>query len=306
MGTPYYLFTEDKNASINGVLPIFGYENSELGQILNSLPWYGSYGGCTVATIEKGYDIRMNLLSQLKNLIRQIDATVVSLVLSPQESKYVDEYSNDLMERFIEKKRTQVSFLPKHPTNLMLTFEKRTVAAIKKAQDYDFEFYDFVSENDLKIYHAMHEQHINKLGGLPKTINQLSSFLKLFSVSNIGVLHAKLNGEPAGLLIVSFFGTNVEYILPIINPKYRSSQVLSLLIWKLMLVAIERGCTEWNWGGTGWHQNSLHRFKRGWGAKDFEYLRLTFEHSERLMKFSSLEPQVRNAKVNPYYYHRKW
>ena len=52
-GEPRYLVAWS-GGEVRGVLPCFQRRHAALGEVWNSLPWYGSHGGCLVADQEAG------------------------------------------------------------------------------------------------------------------------------------------------------------------------------------------------------------------------------------------------------------
>ena len=63
----------------------------------------------------------------------------------------------------------------------------------------------------------------------------------------------------------------VDYLIPVINDKYRHFQPLSLLIWESMTDAIENGYARYNFQGTWPTQEGVYMFKKSWGAIDYPY-----------------------------------
>ena len=85
------------------------------------------------------------------------------------------------------------------------------------------------------------------------------------------IFTATLHGEPIAALLVFYFNRTVEYFTPAIVKGYRSSQPLTLIIYKAMYEAIEQGFTNWNWGGTWVGQEGVYDFKKRWGKRDYPY-----------------------------------
>ena len=68
-----------------------------------------------------------------------------------------------------------------------------------------------------------------------------------------------------------------------IKEEYKSTQVLSKIIFEAMFEASTKGFKIWNWGGTWINQDSVHRFKKRWGSKQLTYSYLTTFNKTKLL-----------------------
>lgn len=58
-----------------------------------------------------------------------------------------------------------------------------------------------------------------------------------------------------------------EYFIPCTLPEFRNLQPSSLIIHNAFLESIENNIFIWNWGGTGFKQQSLYEFKKNGEVK---------------------------------------
>ena len=94
---------------------------------------------------------------------------------------------------------------------------------------------------------------------------------------------AYIKGKPVAALLLLYFNETVEYFTPVILPKYRNTQALSLVIFIAMKDAILHGFKNWNWGGTWLSQKGVYDFKKKWGTIDYPYYYYTLLFNNKLL-----------------------
>ena len=85
------------------------------------------------------------------------------------------------------------------------------------------------------------------------------------------VYYARLDGEIVAGLLAFYSGRTVEYFTPAFEDQHVSLQGPALLIYRAMVDAVEAGYRLWNFGGTATTAQGVYRYKRLWGAEDFNY-----------------------------------
>ena len=88
------------------------------------------------------------------------------------------------------------------------------------------------------------------------------------------------NGDLASALLTLEHESTVEYFTPVVKPEFKESQVLSGLIFNVMLDKFQKGFCNWNWGGTWKSQLGVHRFKSRFGAVDRPYRYFNWTNSQ--------------------------
>lgn len=275
-----------------------------LGRVANSLPFYGSHGGpytSSDSTLERSES--MLILEERINAGRYASVTIIENPFDPlnsleiaglQKLKIVDTRVSQVTHWNLEKISTEDSLLEK--------FHPKTRNAVRKGLSRIAEVRDCT--HDERVIDFLVNEHmtaITLLGGMPKT-NEAFSFLQKHLIDNFLVYAAfTFEGELGAVLLVLQFGNTIEYFTPVINPKFRESQILSGLIFRVMLSKFEDGCTLWNWGGTWESQEGVHRFKNRFGSTD-RYYRY-FNWCDDSISSASNEVLL---KEYPYWYTRKF
>lgn len=273
-GKPRYLLAINDAGAIVGILPIFVLDAPGFGRVINSLPWYGSHGGCVVLTDDQ-WGVRRCLLQGYLNLIHDQKALSSTIVLSPFEESGRDIYQSMLHPVAIDSRVGQMTQLPENGSDLTARLEavlaQKTRNLARKARKQGFELIRSSDQWAWDFLHKTHQENMQGIGGRAKPRAHFDALKASIPESWREISIAMLNGRPVAALLLLFFNKTVEYFTPVIVQEYRALQPLSFLIWHGMLNAVGQGFSYWNWGGT-WHtQRSLHHFKAGWGAVDVPY-----------------------------------
>lgn len=264
-----------QDGKVLGVLPWFEKRDVRYGTVCNSLPWYGSYGACSIAN-NANSSVRELLLSAYSEHLKNIpDLLTATTILSPFENHLVPTYRAHLQEQQQDSRIGQITRLPGTVTGieerLMATFAPKTRNLVRKGlkQGFVLEVRDDDAAWDFLC--SVHHENMAEIGGKPKPSEHFRALKRHIPAEWRELLLASLNGTPVAAVLLFTFNRTVEYITPVIRHEYRSQQPLSFLIWHGMVRGSSRGARWWNWGGT-WHtQKSLHHFKAGWGAVDMPY-----------------------------------
>ncbi len=250
-------------------------KSSSYGTVVNSLPWYGSYGACVLSS-EAEQRVRLELVESYASYLGGIGDLLSSVtILSPFENEHLELYRSCLRPNAEDSRIGQVTRLPDAGANLeerlfaMFTEAKRR--AIRKAFRQKFSFAVTDDDDAWNFLCATHQENMAAIGGRSKPAEHFEAIRQYLPPEKRELLLASLNGEPVAALLLLTHSACVEYVTPVIKHAFRPLQPLSFLIMHGMTRAVERGALWWNWGGT-WHsQHSLHRFKAGFGAMDMPY-----------------------------------
>lgn len=257
-----------------GVLPVSYVEHPDYGKVINSLPWYGSYGGCTLSGSDDG-DARKILLQKYAELLDDPSVFSATLILSPFENDYLSEYEEILRPPFSDRRIGQITALPPYSdtaqAELMQIIRQKTRNLVRKSLQQGFS--SRVTDEDWawEFLHRTHMENIGAVGGKAKPWKHFEAMRRNIPVEWRRLYVAQLNDVAVAAVLLFRFNQTVEYITPVIKLEYRPLQPLSFLIYGAMLDSIEAGYQYWNWGGTWVTQQSLHHFKAGWGARDYPY-----------------------------------
>jgi hypothetical protein len=296
------LLAMDGNGHIVGALPFFRHD-SPVGSVINSLPWYGSHGGCTVSGPDAA-EARRELLKRFRMHVNAPDVLSATMVLTPFEEDFVDEYRQILSPSAYDHRIGQMTALPNGNGNLLKCLEgailQKTRNLVRKSLKQGFVLASRDDERAWKFLYDTHVENMLSIGGKPKPWAHFLALREVMPAGTRRLLIAELDSLPVAGLLLLYFNKTVEYITPVSKHDYRSCQPLSFLIWQGMLDAIERGYQWWNWGGTWQSQGSLHHFKAGWGAQDMPYSYLICASADGRAKLSSHRDKL--AELFPYYY----
>lgn len=269
-----HLVARDECGHIVGVLPFASLIAPEIGALLNSLPWYGSHGGCTVSP-DRNEESREALLRAFRTEIDLPHVIASTVVLPIQEAQYVDTYVRILEPTASEHRIGQSTRLPNPGPDaekrLERVLEQKTRNLVRKSLKQGFALLQGDDDSSWRFLCATHADNMEAIGGKPKPWSHFAAIRGEIPGNARRLLIALDGDRPVAALLLLRFGRCVEYLTPTIVREYRSRQPMSFLIWHAMIEAIHDGFVDWNWGGTWESQRTLHHFKAGWGAIDRPY-----------------------------------
>lgn len=268
----YVVALRDREAI--GLLPYAVRRAADGRVVVNSLPWYGSHGGCWLA---EGADhaVRRALLETYRTQLECLQPLFTTTILSPFEQRYVAEYEAVLEVSARDVRVGQLSELPMESPDidarLLAMAKPKTRNLIRKALNQGF--VECLDDDDRAwaFLETTHRHNIAALGGTPKPADHFVALREIFGGDGLRLSIALLNGTPVAALLVLLHQRSAEYLVPVVDAAHRTRQPLSFLIWHALRAMARRGVRIWNWGGTWLEQASLHHFKAGWGAVDHPY-----------------------------------
>lgn len=273
-GKPTYLMALEDSGRVAGVLPYFELEAPGIGTVINSLPWYGSHGGCLVGGSAASQARRL-LLETYRSQVEAANVVTATLTLSPQEEERAADYKAVLRHSVEDNRIGQMTPLPVQSDAVESELEaillQKTRNLVRKARKQGFVLRERDDDDAWRFLFDTHVENLSAIGGRSKPWAHFVAMREALPERSRRLLLAELDGEPVAAVLLLYFNRTVEYVTPVIKHEYRSMQPLSFLIWNAMLDAVREGYRWWNWGGTWITQTSLHHFKAGWGAIDCPY-----------------------------------
>ena len=298
-GAPTILLALDTHDQIVGALGYFRLEAPDFGTVINSLPWYGSHGGCIVRGVY-AREARCELLTRYREAASAPDVLSATIVLTPDEERVKDDYLHMLQPDALDHRIGQLTQLPAAEDDLQWRILQKTRNLVRKALRQPFVHTIEDNEATWQFLYQTHAETMAGVGGKPKPWKHFEAMRNTIPASARRLYLAYLDGKPVAALLLFYFNRTVEYITPVIKHEHRSAQPLSFLIWHAMQDAISEGFQWWNWGGTWTSQKSLHHFKAGWGAENrpYTYLISSSQKGRSLLTAN----KHRLSELFPYYY----
>lgn len=271
----FYLLAK-RGGDIVGTFPLFLKKNSTHGNVLNSLPFYGSNGGVIISPSVTDPEAVFKALTEgLHNLARETDAVAVTVVTSPFEL-YPELYQEHLRPTFRDSRIGQVSHLPHSGENpehaVMAMIHSKTRNMVRKARKSRIAHRHSSDLEVLRFLADTHKENMTGIGGIAKGWEFFRKVPEIFQYdTDYRVYAATRDGRPVSALLIFYHKKTVEYFTPATVREYRHLQPNSLLIFEAMKDATRQKYHYWNFGGT-WHsQNGVRQFKNRWGAQDKPY-----------------------------------
>ena len=266
----HYLVALDGDRTC-GLLPVFSASHSQLGTVLNSLPYYGSNGGFVT---DDRPETASSLVAAYFELERSLNCAASTLVSSPFDGERMD-YDTALAATFRDDRVGQLTALPELSAqpedDLFALYDDTARRNVRKARKSGVAWRSRRDREAFEYLYRTHEQNIRAVGGLSKTWSFFEAVMDTVPERIWNLYVAELGGQPVAALLVFRFNSTVEYYTPAISEEHRSLQALALLVHEAMREALIEGYRWWNWGGTWPSQTGVYRFKRKWGAVDMPY-----------------------------------
>jgi len=240
---------------VMGVLPLM-LKDGPFGPVLNSLPFFGSYGGVLAARADSeaaliaGYD-------------REAAAATVATWIS---HPFMDTATprHDLTDERI----AQWTMLPADGA-LPAGVEASARRNIQKAQAAGVTVRE--SPDALPFLEATHRANLAGIGGRAKPAAFFSRLPAMTYGRDWRLYLAEQDGAPLAALLTFEAVKTVEYVMPVVVESARALQPTAIILATAMADAARRGLTRWNWGGTWLTQEGVYRFKKKWGADERRY-----------------------------------
>lgn len=260
-----------ENGQIWGVLPLMARRGT-FGDVINSLPYYGSHGG-VLASAPEARDL---LVKKLRDVTEMSGVAASIYVANPwADDNPVPTVKDCLkLEDYRIAQMTPLSIsdpsCEKIEDDLFGCFDSSARRNIRKARKDGVEV---TIENDaLEFLEATHVENMAAMGGNAKSSAFFSTLPKnLMPERDYLIYVARREGTPVSALLILRYGTVVEYFMPVTVGEHRNSQPMAAILIKAMCDAASQGYKWWNWGGTWPTQEGVYRFKKKWGAVESRY-----------------------------------
>ena len=287
-----YICLARHDGNIIAAMPMIEAERAQSGLIMNSLPFFGGHGSALYnreGSPEYEEQLLLPLYEKIANRAEERGALSLTIVENPF-IPFPDDLSskNELAE--IDFRIGQFTPLAPHMADaedrLMAQCHQKTRNAIRKGRT----FIDKIEiQQDLSLLPWMQDVHAQSIGGMGGNVKTLDVFQILLSQFPLGdgaqFSVAYANGVPAAALLTLYFGDTVEYFTPVVEEEFKSTQILSALIFETMVAFSKDGFRQWNWGGTWQSQEGVYRFKQRFGATDYPY-RYFHKSSPKIKEFA--------------------
>jgi GNAT acetyltransferase-like protein len=270
---PNYLVVKS-GKSIVGALPLFTRHSPAMGDVANSLPFWGSHGGFILdphlSPKETG-QVSKALIAAHEELLSGGEFTS-STIISSSFDKDDSTYSTLAGWKFTEYRTGQILEIGPEGKTPVTKFAKASRNAVRRAQKAGLET---GWGTDLSLKEGLsngHREGMLRVGGLARPE---SFFLRLdesfIPGDDYRIYYAKLGSEFAALLLVFYYKETIEYFTPVTFANFRSFSPMNLLIYEVVRDAVGRKMKFLNFGGTRENMDSVYRFKRSFGATDKRY-----------------------------------
>jgi Acetyltransferase (GNAT) domain len=251
-----------EGGEIRGVLPLM-WSDDDGDRVLNSLPYYGSHG----APLATSRDAERALIDAWNARAADSRTLAATMVANPFRAEEPIEPLHDLEDARVG----QVTVLPTCESDeLMSLYSKNGRRDVRRAERRGVE----VERNSDRLpdLWRLHDANMRVIGGLAKTERFFARLPRHFEPGeDFDVWVATKQGEMVAGLLLLYFGDVAEYWTPAVEAAHRADEPMALTVFEAMLKAAQRGCRQWNWGGTWSSQDGVYRFKRKWGAHDRPY-----------------------------------
>lgn len=274
-----FYFVAREGGIIVGALPSFIKYNSAYGNVLNSLPFYGSNGGVIVSPEASDVGgVKKALLNAFHALAVDESVVASTLISNPldEDQAFYDEHAQHTL---LDERIGQLSPLPNGwsdaselETALLTMLHGKTRNSISKAQRSDVTVRHSGAPQDMTALATLHRENIEAVGGLAKPYDVFAAIRETFTYDvDYRVYVAEKDNMMIGAVLVFFYNRTAEYYTPATTASHRVYQPMSLMIYEAMQEATRRGCRYWNWGGTWLTQDGVYQFKSRWGTQDLRY-----------------------------------
>lgn len=261
----YRIATEGE--AVVGVLPLMATDGS-YGQVLNSLPYYGSNGGILAADDAA----RGGLADWYDDIAVKAEvaaATVIDNPLSPSGEGFpAHDLTDDRIGAFTDLVGPGSSSTVADGVLAAIdgSARRNIQKALRSGVTVDVENDAFAS------LRSLHQEGMDAIGGRPKSLRFFESIPDHFRPDDdYRIYIARQDGAVIAALLLFYFGTTVEYYMPCTALQARPFQPLAAVLFQSMTDAASHGFRRWNWGGTWTTQVNLLRFKTKWGGQPHPY-----------------------------------
>jgi Acetyltransferase (GNAT) domain len=257
-----YALAVDEHGAVTGAVPLLVADGPH-GEVLNSLPYYGSPGGPLALSDDAARALTDWYAKQITKP-SVAAATMVENVFSPSPLPVPHDVTDSRMNHTTDLRGLDTD---EHLAGAIEASARRNVKKAVRAG------VDVAVENDnLGDLEELHVRSMRLAGGAAKSAAFFAAVAEHFRPDDdFRIYVARVDGRPAACLLLFYFAGTVEYYVPAVDPDHRSLQPLAAILARAMPDAARRGSHRWNWGGSWPGHDSLMRFKAKWGGRAEPY-----------------------------------
>jgi len=284
----FYLGIEENDRLI-GAMPFVLKRNTNSGNIINSNPYYGSYGGLLVhpdLSPTRKAEVKCNLLGFFKEFAIEHDCVLSTIITSPFDRNQTFYFDN-LDFNYRDWRVAQVTLIPPSGEKSLQEslfydrFSQSCRRAIRKAEKMGINIGETAEKGDaLDEFFKIYRENMEAMGASVKDKSFFETALDTFLKGFCTLRYAKLEANIIGGIFQFYHKDVIEYYQPAIDHSYRGSGATNLLVFRGMLQAARDGYSYWNFGGGGKRMENLYHFKRSFGSIDFVYHYFTTVHAD--------------------------
>ena len=274
-----------------GVFPIMEIEG-KYGKVLNSLPFFGSYGSPLVSSL----DVINNFYKEWVRMSSSPNIASSTLIQNPF-SNHQD--FNNMKHNETDVRHAQITDISNinSEDEILDQIESSAKRNIKLAKKNNLKIYE--DHNALDFLEITHKENMKAINGIQKPSKYFSSIEGTFEYGKDWKLFVASDEKELLSCILMFYSNSVaEYFTPAVTWKGRNIQASSLILLHAINDARKLGFKMWNWGGTWPNQDGVFRFKKKWGAKSKKYNYIINIKNHDLYNLSFEEI----SKIYPYFY----
>jgi hypothetical protein len=255
----------------------FAARLGKAGAVINSLPYYGTYG-TVVGETDGSVQV---IIEGLLDHARRSGVAAVTLVDDWRSPCFCtvggEDFRTERSNQFIDLSRMR-------STAPIEFYHQKTRNLVRKAEKIGVQVRRSHDAGDIAGLAAAHRENMAAVNGIAKP----SYFFELLasperSLGDSLLYVASIDERDCAYLLVFRCGDTVEYYMPAVFVADRASQPLSLLIHQAVCDAVEDGFRFWNFGGTWPTQDSLRHFKIRWGSSETHYNYYTYVLDKRIL-----------------------
>ncbi|MFA6447949.1 MAG: GNAT family N-acetyltransferase [bacterium] len=261
-----YFVCYDGGAPV-GVLPSFSRE-TELGSVLNSLAFSGSYGGvCIRSGAERPGEIADALLSHALDFARDSGCLTATFIASPLSNRLRDIYIDSLKPDFIYDRITQFTNLTEPHS-----FKPSVRNHISKAHKLGVSLNSELTPEHLDWFYNAYLANMSHLGLAPKPRSFFDSVAKRMVPAGRAKFYFSFAGDVlvSGLLMF-FFRDGAMNHETCFDRAFKEYQGNSFLLDAALRESRNTGYSYFNWGASENRECGVYRFKAAWGAREYNY-----------------------------------
>jgi hypothetical protein len=265
-----------EGSDIVGVLPLMRLPG-RWGDVLNSLPFFGSNGGILASSAEA----EQALLKKFNELSAEGAVAASTWVAHPLAA---DQLVPD--HDLVDERLCHFTELSRNAKILLARIDGSARRNIKKAQASGVTVR--VDNDSFGFLEQTHRDNMKSIGGRAKTSRFFDLVQRHFEPGvDYNLYVAEAGGALCAALLLLYFNDTVEYFTPVTVEAMRTNQPMALILFEAMLDSASAGYRRWNWGGTWLTQTGVRRFKQKWGATEGRYRYYTKLNREDLLHQSS-------------------